>query len=110
MTMPAFARVNSGYETTYVAKGFPYFCYNENGRWRVEITDETLRTLAGGEAIDFQGRAVREVGAERRVDGRASPRDASSWNIKVRVFYSKRIELIFNTTYRFQEEQEPRSP
>lgn len=103
MTMPAFGRVNGGYETTYVAKVFPYFFYNENGRLRVEISDESLRKLARGEAIEFQGRAIREDGAERRVEGKATPTDARTGKIKVRVFYSKRVELIFNTTYRFPD-------
>jgi hypothetical protein len=110
MTTATFGRVNGGYETTYVAKVFPYFFYNENGRLRIEISDESLSKLAGGEAINFQGRAVRDDGAERRVEGRATPTDAMSGKIKVRVFYSKRIELIFNTTYRFPDEQESRKP
>jgi hypothetical protein len=46
---------------------------------------------------------VRSDGVERRVEGKATPVDATSGKIKVRVFVSKRIELIFNTTYRFIE-------
>ena len=48
-------------------------------------------------------RAVREDGAERRVEGKATPINRAAGKIKVRVFYSKRIELIFNTTYRFPD-------
>src|SRR5688500_175406 len=103
MTMPAFTRVNGGYEATYVAKVFPFFFYNEAGRLRVEISDAALRQLERGEPIEFEGRAVREDGAERKVLGKATPADAKSGKIKVRVFYSKRIELNFNTTYRFPE-------
>lgn len=103
MTMPAFARVEGGYEASYVAKVFPFFFYNEAGRLRVDISDAALRQLARGEVIEFKGRAVREDGAERRVEGKATPADATSGKIKVRVFYSKRIELIFNTTYRFPD-------
>jgi hypothetical protein len=103
MTMPVFARANGIYETTYVAKVFPYFFYNEHGKMRVEIADDSLRKLERGEPIEFQGRAVREDGAERRVEGKATPTDGVSGKLKVRVFYSKRIELIFNTTYRFPD-------
>jgi hypothetical protein len=103
MTMPVFVRVNGGFEAAYVAKVFPFFFYNENGRLRVEISDDALRQLERGEPITFQGRAVREDGAERRVEGKATPADATSGKIKVRVFYSRRIELIFNTTYRFPD-------
>jgi hypothetical protein len=101
MTMPTFVRIDGGYEAPYVAKVFPFFFYNEAGRLRVEISDASLHRLEAGEAIEFGGRAFREDGAERRVEGKATPADAKSGKIKVRVFYSKRIELIFNTTYRF---------
>jgi hypothetical protein len=103
MTMPTFVRSGETFESTYVAKVFPYFFYNESGRLTVVLTDEDLRQLERGEAINFKGRAVREDGAERRVEGRATPTDARCGKLKVRVFYSKRIELIFNTTYRFPD-------
>ena len=103
MTMPAFVRVSGGFEAAYTAKVFPFFFYNETGRLRVEIPAASLRQLERGEAIDFKGRAVCEDGAERRVEGRATPANGASGKLKVRVFYSKRIELIFNTTYRFPD-------
>ena len=106
MTMPPFVRANGGFEAAYTAKVFPFFFYNEAGRLRVEISDASLRQLERGETIEFQGRAVREDGAERRVEGRATPDSRTSGKIKVRVFYSKRIELIFNTTYRFPDMKE----
>lgn len=105
MTMPTFTRANGVYETTYSAKVVPFFFYNEAGKLRIELSDEDLRKLERGETIEFKGRAVREDGAERRVEGRATPSDATSGKLKVRVFYSKRIELIFNTTYRFPEKE-----
>ena len=106
MTMPAFVRVNEGFESAYTAKVFPFFFYNEAGRLRVEISDASLRQLERGEAVDFKGLAVREDGAERPVEGRATPADSASGKIKVRVSYAKRIELIFNTTYRFPDAKE----
>ncbi|WP_414664193.1 hypothetical protein [Horticoccus sp. 23ND18S-11] len=103
MTMPRFTRVGERYETTYAAKVFPYFFSNESGRLHVEIPDEALQRLSRGEPIEFKGQAVRTDGAERRIEGKATPLDARSGKIKVRVFVSKRIELIFNTTYHFPE-------
>jgi hypothetical protein len=44
---------------------------------------------------------VNQAGEERSVTGRAAPTDAASGRIKVRVRVSPRIELVFNTTYRF---------
>ena len=101
MTMPTFARTKGVYEATYTAKVFPFFFYNETGRLYVEVSDEQLRRLEHGEAIDFIGRGVRDDGVERRVEGRATPTDANGGKLKVRVFVSRRVELIFNTTYRF---------
>ena len=43
---------------------------------------------------------MNDDGEERHIEGRAVPADANTGKIKVRVFVSKRIQLIFNTTYR----------
>jgi hypothetical protein len=106
MTMPTFVRAGSAFESTYTARVFPYFFYNESGRLTVELPDESLRKLQRGEPVDFSGRAVRDDGSERRVEGRATPTGSSQGKLKVRVIYSKRIELIFNTTYRFPDARE----
>ncbi len=101
MTMPAFVRDPGGYASRYEARVFPFFFASERGRLSVSIADAQLARLARGEAVDFSGRAVNEDGDERRIEGRATPADAASGKLKVRVFVSRRIELIFNTTYRF---------
>lgn len=101
MTMPVLVRKNGTYETSYAAKVFPYFFENEKGQLFVTLNDDQLRELAKGNAIEFTGRGVRDDGVERRVEGKATPADATSGKLKVRVFVSKKIELIFNTTYRF---------
>ena len=82
---------------------FPFFFYNEAGTLAIDVSAEQLATLARGEPIEFKGRGVREDGAERRIEGKATPADATSGKVKVRVFVSKSIELIFNTTYRFTD-------
>jgi len=101
MTMPTFTRANGTYESTYVAKVFPFFFSSEKGRLGIEVSDEQLQKLARGEAIEFTGKAVNTSGEERRIEGKATPADGNSGKLKVRVFVSKKIELIFNTTYRF---------
>lgn len=100
LTMPTFTRVDGSYVSTYEAKVFPYFFYNESGRLSIDISDAALRQLERGEVIEFEGRAV-SAGNERRLTGRAVPVDADHGKLKVRVFVSKRIQLIFNTTYHF---------
>jgi len=101
MTMPPFVRENGTYESTYTAKVFPYFFYNEKGRLSIAVADEALRRLERGESIAFEGRGVGPNGEVRQVEGRATPTDALGGKIKVRVFVTRRIQLIFNTTYRF---------
>jgi hypothetical protein len=108
MTMPPFTRTATGFESTYAARVFPFFFSNEDGRLRIDITDAMLAQLARGEKIDFHGLGTRTDSAERRIEGTAEPVDATSGKLKVRVFVSKRIELIFHTTYRFEPAPAPK--
>lgn len=101
MTMPTFQRKGTTYEADYTAKVFPYFFYNEQGRLYIEVPDATLRHLERGETIQFEGRGVRSDGVTRHVEGRAVPTSPSTGTIKVRVFVTRKIQLIFNTTYKF---------
>ena len=100
LTMSPFVRCSGGYQTDYTAKVFPFFFYNEHGRISIEFSDENLRQLRRGETAYFKGRAHSSDGDERRIEGRAIPADAAHGKIKVRVWIG-RIELIFNTVYRF---------
>jgi len=101
LTMPSFERVEDRYESTYEAKVFPFFFYNESGRINITIADEDLLRLAAGERVHFKGEAFDTSDELRKVEGHADPSDERSGKIKVRVWVSKNIELIFNTTYRF---------
>ncbi len=101
LTMPAFNRVQDRYESTYAAKVFPYFFSNEHGRLSITFTDEQLERIARGERVEFKGSGRNSDGEDRHIEGAATPTDATGGKIKVRVFVSKKIELIFNTTYRF---------
>jgi len=99
LTLTPFVRKNGVYHSNYVAKVFPYFFWGEQGWITIEMSDDALRQLAKGEVVQFKGRGQNGDGEERRVEGRAVPGDANTGKIKVRVYISKRIELIFNTTY-----------
>jgi hypothetical protein len=103
MTMPTFVRESGLFTASYAANVIPFFFYNEKGTLGVQLTEEQLQQLARAEPIEFTGKAVNEDGDERRVEGRAVPADGRSGKIKVRVFVTKGIELIFNTTYAFHD-------
>ncbi|HTZ21255.1 MAG TPA: hypothetical protein VMC06_10270 [Opitutaceae bacterium] len=101
LALPPLERRRDEYTTTYEAKVFPFFFYNETGRLWIECSDEQLRRLERGERVAFQGRAQRANGREHRVEGTVTPTDAASGRVKVRVFATMSVELIFNTTYHF---------
>ena len=101
MSFSPSTRVADVYAADYTAKVFPYFFMNESGKLWLDASDETLRKLARGEAVDFSGRGTSASGAERRFEGRATPIDATSGKLKVHALVSKRIDLVFNMIYRF---------
>ena len=100
LTMPAFVRQGTAFESTYDCKVFPYFFSNEHGTLRIEVSDSELETLQRGQPIDFRGGAKNHRDDDRTVEGRATPDSATEGRLKVRVRVSRRIELIFNTRYR----------
>ncbi|HWZ94145.1 MAG TPA: hypothetical protein VNW30_03040 [Opitutaceae bacterium] len=101
LTAPVFTRTPAGYVSAYDASVFPFFFMGEHGQMTIEASDDDLRRLALGETVQFKGQAESSDGATRHVEGRAVPQDATRGKLKVRVFVSKRIQLIFNTTYHF---------
>lgn len=92
-------RQSGSYTADYKAKVFPYFFMNEHGAFRIEVSDDELARLAHGDTIDFTGQAENGGREPRKITGRATPDDANHGKIKVRIFVTEKIQLIFNTTY-----------
>jgi hypothetical protein len=99
MTMPPFVRKGSVYSSTYSAKVFPYFLFNEKGRIWMTVSDDDLRRASKGQEILLSGYATSDSGDERRVAGKATPTGPTSGKIRVRVFVTRRISLVYDTTY-----------
>ena len=99
MTLSPFLRSHEVFVANYQAKVFPYFFYNESGRLSITISDNGLEHLSRGEAITFSGKGINDDGQVRMVDGKATPSGPNDGAIKVRVFVSKKIALVFNTLY-----------
>ena len=99
MTMPPFVRKNVVYSSTYTAKVFPYFLFNEKGRIWIVVPDDVLKRAATGQPVDFTGHALSDSGDERKVEGHATPTGPWSGKIRVRVFVTRRISLNYDTTY-----------
>ncbi len=107
LTTAPLVREGGSYVADYKASVFPYFFYNEHGRFWINISDEQLaqfEKLAPGERLAFSGHGKTSDGDERRIEGHAERTDATSGKIKVRLFVTKKIQLIFNTTYRLTGE------
>jgi hypothetical protein len=94
-------REGSTYASDYTATVFPFFFCNEQGKFRIQVSESALRQLARGQAIDFTGEAVRDDGVVRVLQGHAVPSSvANEGEVKIRVHLSRHIVLVFNTHYR----------
>ena len=94
-------RTGTRYETSYTVKVFPIFFYGENGRFAIEVPEADLARLRAGTPIAFKGEAENTDHEKRHVEGTATPADASSGRIKVKIFVTAKLALTFDTTYRF---------
>ncbi|WP_404422541.1 hypothetical protein [Nibricoccus sp. IMCC34717] len=91
------------YVGDYNAKVFPFFFTSEHGTLHVDCTQEQLDALQRGERVPFTGGGTSFDGEARQVEGHVTPDgpNSTSGNIKVRIFVSRKIQIVFNTTYRF---------
>ncbi len=100
LAVPTLTHSGAEFISTYTVTVFPFFFFNEDGRFHVQLPDADLARLARGEPVDFVGQAVRTDGAGRLVQGRAMPSGPMEGQVKIRVFYTRHIVLVFNTTYK----------
>jgi hypothetical protein len=108
MSMPDFGRKGEVYSSTYYAKVFPYFFYNEKGRIWIKVTDADIRRASAGQPVDFSGQAINEAGEKRRVEGHAVPTGPLTGKIRVKVYVTRRISLNYDTTYELKGPPAPR--
>ena len=101
LTPGLLSRHNGEYRATYKATVSPFHFYDETGTVTIAFSDSDLDRIARREVVEFEGFAMSSDGHRRGVAGKITPEDEVSGKIKVRIFVSKRVELIFNTTYRF---------
>jgi len=96
-------RQNGVYTGGYRARVIPFFFMSEHGTFRMTVSDDELARVARGETVEFTGTAENSGREARKITGRASPDDAVRGKIKVRIFVTEKIQLIFNTTYHFED-------
>ena len=100
LSVSALDRRDGSYRSTYRAKVVPFFFLNEAGDLEIDMPDADVGRLLAGQPVDFTGKAVRQDGTVRALQGRATPAGADGGAVKVRIYISKRIVLVFDTTYR----------
>jgi hypothetical protein len=99
----ALSRQAQAYIGDYQFKVSPYFFKNEKGKLSIEVADDTLDKLANGMAVDFTGQATTSgSGKTRRIDGKATPAGNARGTVKL-WFIADNRELVFTTSYHFDE-------
>jgi hypothetical protein len=100
LTTGVFRRDGDTFTTTYEAKVWPWFFWNETGKITIRLPHPELEKLARGERVEFTGEARNHKDKPRHVTGRADRTDGAAGKIKVRIGVDD-TEIIFNGTYRF---------
>ena len=95
-------RDGTRFKGDYRAKVFPYFFMGERGSFFIDLDGLQLEKILTGERVEFRGEGLNTADESRRVEGyaQADAPGSRTGKIKVRIFVSKKIELIFNTQYR----------
>ncbi|MFT3867943.1 MAG: hypothetical protein QM715_05540 [Nibricoccus sp.] len=103
LNVGTLTRENGYLSGDYKAKVFPYWFMGEHGTFRLKASDEDFARIAKGEVVEFAGEAQNSDKEIRKITGRATPADAATGKFKVRIFVTEKIQLIFNSTYKFGE-------
>jgi hypothetical protein len=96
------AHQNGSYVGDYQLKVRPYFFKSEKGGLLLTASDEVVRKLQAGIAIDFSGKAVTyQDGRTHTVLGRVTPLSASRGSVTFSIITDDG-KIIFKTSYHFE--------
>ena len=96
-------RRGGNYIGDYQLKVWPYFFKSETGSLILGASDDFVRRLQSGRAIDFTGKAVtREDGTTHVVLGRATPLSGDRGTVTFSIVTEKNEMIIFKTSYHFE--------
>jgi hypothetical protein len=103
LTTTALRREAARYVGNYDIKVRPYFFKSEKGTLSIAVSDESLRKLAKGTAVDFAGNAVTSgSGKTRTVKVKVTPAGAGVANGRLTIsIATENGELVFATEYTF---------
>ena len=93
---------DGNYVGTYRLKVRPYFFKNERGHLLLAASDDSLRKLQTGTAINFTGKAVtNEDGRMHVVNGKVTPASPDRGRVTFSIVTDE-VKLMFNTSYHFE--------
>jgi hypothetical protein len=93
---------DGNYVGDYQLKVRPYFFKSEKGSLLLAASDDSVRKLQVGRAIDFTGKAVtRKDGNTHVVLGKATPSSADRGSVTFSII-TENGKMIFNTSYHFE--------
>jgi hypothetical protein len=94
---------NGNYVGEYQLKVRPYFFKSEKGSLLLAASDDSVRKLQAGIAINFTGKAVtHKDGRIHVVLGRATPSSAHRGSVTFSIITDDDGKLVFNTSYHFE--------
>jgi hypothetical protein len=90
------------YAGDYQLKVRPYFFKSEKGTLLLAASDDSVRKLRAGTAIDFTGKAVtRKDGKIHVVLGKATPSSGDRGSVTFSII-TENGKMVFNTSYHFE--------
>jgi hypothetical protein len=94
---------NGNYAGEYQLKVRPYFFKSETGSLVLGVSEDALRKLQAGGAIDFTGKALtHEDGSSHVVLGKATPSSGDRGTVTFWIVTEKNAKIIFKTSYHFE--------
>ena len=94
---------NGNYVGEYQLKVRPYFFKSEKGSLLLAASDDSVRKLRAGTAINFTGKAVtHKDGRIHVVLGKATPSSGDRGRVTFSIITDEDGKLIFNTSYHFE--------
>ena len=95
-------RRGGNYVGDYQLKVRPYFFKSEKGTLVLAASDDSVRKLQAGTAIDFTGKAVtRKDGKIHVVLGKATPSSGDRGSVTFSII-TENGKMVFNTSYHFE--------
>jgi hypothetical protein len=99
LTVSTLKHDEQAYQGSYHLKVSPFSFKSEQGTLFLNATDDTVRKMSLGEAVEFTGKATNvKDGNVKVVTGKTSPKDTENGAVSFSVQTENGV-LVFNTSY-----------